>query len=390
MVDVNIAEVERLVIATKHYLDKFKSAISVAKKVTPHDLAVLIQYVEHITYKYYTENKPVFEKICVPIREKIERGDTLIVRDADIVIELAEELLKRVVKKYKLSIPTAQAVTRTIEDCCKLLKEIDNVFDNTYEEVQDLEENIAKPVESDAAIARPERPVSWFEVPAALPKESWEYKQKVEELTPRVPVSLTELYNRAYQLFDKTGKDALKQMKMAENVLSELKFKLMTDCKLSLHKADSVTSYVAQLLLYVFRMVEGLAGGSWDVFGWFWKAIKGVIDGVKNAIGKAFGWMKDAFSRVYDIIKGAINKTIDWTWKGLTAVGEGIKKFASSIVDGLRKIYDYFLKGLNLIFAALMKLLDSLFRVTEDAVMKYALWQAKASYQVGKIVSETF
>lgn len=99
---------------------------------------------------------------------------------------------------------------------------------------------------------------------------------------------------------------------------------------------------------------------------------------VNNIFAGAGRMLASGFQWVLNFIKSAIN----WTWNGFNALYNGIKGGVSSLGSTLSKAYEWVVAQLKILWNMLFKVLNELFKVTEDVIYKYAMWQASVQMKV--------
>lgn len=104
---------------------------------------------------------------------------------------------------------------------------------------------------------------------------------------------------------------------------------------------------------------------------------RAIVSGIANGVGSLFNWAATGLYNAFNQIANFIRTAVNWAWQGFDAIWRGIQNAVSGLATVLSNIYEWFMSQLRNIYNMLMALLDDLFRLTEDMVMKYGAWQSK-------------
>lgn len=278
----------------------------------------------------------------------------------------------------------------TREELCQWYDKFTSPLQIVKEEIQVLDDLKEQSTEPETTNERYPYPESWFAKPKVQVTEIVDIKRVESTVVDKAKEQVEDIQ----EIFDRVTGDLTDQLfkRVLDYVTTDKKIKDISSSNLIgiLSTMKGYDKQLSSLKNYLYEFIRGIAGGSWDVFGWIWNGLKSIVNGIVNGIKKPFEVIWNGLKTLGNIVRGGLQTTINWTYKGFETITAGFTKALGAIVDGIRSAWNYFLLGLSKLWDILLSTLNALFKITEGVVMKYAMWQARAAYEIGKTVSETF
>jgi len=109
---------------------------------------------------------------------------------------------------------------------------------------------------------------------------------------------------------------------------------------------------------------------------------RSIISGIASGVSSLFKWGASGLYNAFTSITNFVRNAVNWAWQGFNSLYNGIKAGISGIGAILGQVYDWVLTQFRSIFAALMSLLNELFRITEQKIKEYGQWQASLQMEL--------
>jgi len=375
---------------TENFLNTLEDMYQRTDTITNSDIETAAGLFHRGITLWFPEKEPRYNEVIGSIQGKLVKNISLEKSDYDKILTYGREILVYIVRKHHIVMKAGEPEIITLSMCCTLLQQVRSPVTSIQEQIDDIEKNVLDPPSPEATNTTPQINMSWFEIPRRLRRDSEEVKGIIAEITPQVVPALKDLYQRYEHIKKSTHNTVLKQTGDIEHLFRDLHHTLRRDMNLSFMEANKVVKSIRNIKNHLYRKIEGLAGGSWELFGRDWDNLRNGIQGLGNAIVNIFTFFRNTFNNIIRGLNTSIQRLINWVMPGFHRIVEGIQGFASRVVDGIRHIYQWFLNGFNILWNALLRLLNDLFKITEAKLSQYGLWQARVQYNLEKTICNTF